>query len=84
MRVYGMKDESLWDTKEFKMRVYGMKDESLWDTKEFKMRVYGMPLITCSGDYGKHAFSFLKVFVKMRVYGMKVDNLCWHSLIFVV
>ena len=39
MRVYGMKDESLWDTKEFKMRVYGMKDESLWDTKEFKMRV---------------------------------------------
>ena len=48
MRVYGMKDESLWDAKEFKMRVYGMKDESLWDAKEFKMRVYGMPLVTCS------------------------------------
>ena len=48
MRVYGMKDESLWDAINLKMRVYGMKDESLWDVINLKMRVYGMPLVTCS------------------------------------
>ena len=59
-----MKDESLWDAINLKMRVYGMKDESLWDAINLKMRVYGMPLVTCSWDYGKHAFSFLKCSLK--------------------